>query len=108
MCWSYEEEVRVVKNIFEKDDEDNFLSDISYIHKDGDHELFIFELPPDTIKEVYLGLRNPLYYKKDKLKSLIDRAREYSKNIKFYECRQEDSSWYINSRNIIENISSLK
>ena len=96
MYWSYEEEVRVVKNIFSKDKKGNLLSDISEITKVDSNDLYILKLPLNTIKEVYLGLRNRLNNNKNgEFKSLIEHSRTFSENINFFECRQEDSSWYI-------------
>lgn len=97
ICWSYEEEVRIVKNISIKNKKGGFSSEISNVIKVSGNDLFVIKLPNNTIKEVHFGIRNPLMLNENRseFNTLKEMVKLYSPDIKYFDCRLENSSWYI-------------
>jgi hypothetical protein len=91
MCWSYEEEVRVVKCINGVDSGKIFKSGAFKVLSDGDRRDYLVSLPKGTVREVYLGLRNPLIREKEEaheVQALVPSAR-------FYCCSMGMDGWFL-------------
>jgi hypothetical protein len=90
MCWSYEEEVRVVKCINGVDNGKPTKSGKLSIFNVSGRNLYLSALPKGTVKEVFLGLRNPLLGEKsgdyDRIRNLIPTAH-------FYRCSIGKTDW---------------
>lgn len=94
MYWAYEEEVRVVKNIFRENPEDKFKSGEFEIIEVNGHDLYIQSLPKNTIQEIYFGFKNPLIHKKDdETDDFLNQVLSHSSDAKFYICRPDELTW---------------
>lgn len=60
MCWSYEEEVRVIKCVFGTDLETIPSGPLQKIELADDRPLYLASFPPDSIREIFLGVCNPI------------------------------------------------
>lgn len=94
--WSYEEEVRVVKCI--KDIElgreipSGPLTPIEL--KNLDRPLYAASFAVDAVKELYLGVRNPLLNDADTTAENFAKSG-LSSTAKLYGCRVEDDTWQL-------------
>lgn len=93
MCWSYEEEVRVVRklkfNPKKADDED----DIGYI-KFND----IYDFDINSIKEIYIGLAhytNPTFKTK-----FINLVKDFLPSCSIYQCLKDEKNWELKAEKI--------
>ncbi|MPY25008.1 DUF2971 domain-containing protein [Shewanella sp. YLB-07] len=92
MCWSYEEEVRIVKCLKGVDKTPSIKSgEFSEIEVSG-RPIYLLSLPKGTIKEIYLGVRSST------LKSTGDHelykvAKEHQPKAKIFACTISKSSW---------------
>lgn len=88
MCWCYEEEVRVVKCVCGND-----LSSISSgplrCIQFNNRPLFLAPFPRTAIKEVYLGICNPIVAKQE----TADVIKPWMADVKVYECRMAPNKW---------------
>jgi hypothetical protein len=98
MCWSYEEEVRVVKCVFGGD-----LRSIpsgalkKKIYNDDDNNkkpLFLSRVSAEAIKEVYIGINNELLVDHEKSAEIL---RPWMDTIKLFECRLSPYSWELSA-----------
>lgn len=95
MCWSYEEEVRVVKCVSEIDAEGASPSgDFQTLELD-DRKLFLFQLPKGSIREVYLGVRHTAWRSASKVTRYIEMLRSYQESVEIYGCRLAKKTWNI-------------
>lgn len=94
LCWSYEEEVRVVKCLkgISADGSETQSGKFSIINH-GSRPLYLLSIPSNAIKEVYLGFRSDhvvsdeLYYS----------AGELHPHLMIYECRLDPRSYAVES-----------
>jgi len=94
MYWAYEEEVRVVKNVFRENSEDKFQSGDFEIIKVNGHDLFVHSLPKNTIKEIYFGFKNSLIQNNNgERNELIKQILSHSSDVKFYMCVPDEITW---------------
>lgn len=84
-CWSYEEEVRVVRNISRNNKE-------------------IQKIPSNSIREVYLGLRNA--YKEDYLKRTKKKIKSLLPEAEIFVCNFNNSEWRLEKVSIDDAIQS--
>lgn len=95
-CWSYEEEVRVVKCIKGAEHGGAIESGrFSRIDVNG-RPLYLLNLPKGVIREVYIGLRSD-FMDADKAVKLAAEVRGYQPDAKLYGCRISDKSWDLDS-----------
>jgi hypothetical protein len=90
ICWSYEEEVRVAKCVSGTDLEGILSGPLERIQIDG-RPLYLAPFPPEAIKEIYLGISNPIvtgHYESTVLQSRKDTAQ-------IFEYRLTADSWSI-------------
>lgn len=94
--WAYEEEVRIVKNIRNHPLDNSNSSNNNYSNKNGtwehqkvsdNRDLFLYQLPPNSIQEVYFGSRVHGAAKHEKLISLLD------ENVEIKYCCLQDNSY---------------
>jgi len=107
-CWSYEEEVRVVKAItwLREDEEFKELKSgyfkIEKIHKKGKSlSMPLFSLPEGIIREVYLGLRSGISDAEFAL-TKVDEIRSLKPEIKILGCKISDNTWSLDSFDLEE------
>lgn len=103
-CWSYEEEVRVVKCLKDIDEQSAIQSGSFQTITVDDNEgekipIHLFELPTGAVREVYFGVRSSAY-DTDKIMPLISRIRSHQPMIRFYGCKISDVSWTLSSFDI--------
>lgn len=83
MCWSYEEEIRIVKHI----GNDEFKSPFNKSTYNN-RPLYLLDLPIGSIKEIYIGLRN------DQMKINVKKEIfSQHPNVSMYRCEINPDSW---------------
>lgn len=87
--WAYEEEVRVVRNIYPDFDE------TTVIHKDMAH--LDVKVPQEAIKEIYLGSR---FNNSPANLEIAQHIADNFEHIKFAKCYLHHAKWSINARAI--------
>jgi hypothetical protein len=103
MCWSYEEEVRVVKCINGVKEGRKIVSgDFKIIQAQGS-DLYILKLPVNSIKEIYLGIRNPKMEVVKKRNEFLDFIDTQHPEVKVHHCRAGDKTWGVESYLIVNN-----
>lgn len=108
-CWSYEEEVRVVKAIplIREGEESKELKSghfkiIKKTPQRGKPILIpLFSLPEGIIKEVYLGLRSGISDAEFAL-TKVDEIRSLQPGIKIFGCKINDSMWSLDKFDLEE------
>lgn len=93
--WGYEEEVRIVKYI-RRAGQDECRSGNFTIKELGENgqKLYLLSLPPNCIREVYLGLRNPLRRSSDERGALEAATKRFSsEGVQFFRCERSRDTW---------------
>jgi len=94
LCWSYEEEVRIVRNISMKKQSNREKIDEVRIIKANDNDLYVYNLPKNTIKEIYLGYDSPLLQNQHvQLKRLMEQTAIHNPEAVFNMCFPDEFSW---------------
>ncbi|MDA3838264.1 MAG: DUF2971 domain-containing protein [Candidatus Delongbacteria bacterium] len=93
MCWSYEEEVRVVKCIADRDEEGKNESGKFNLIKINDRRLYCYELPKGSVKEVYLGLRHKSLKSKKEFNKFADKIKKLHNGIKIKYMQLSKDTW---------------
>lgn len=96
MCWSYEEEVRVVKCLKGIEDDKNIASGSFAEIEVSDKPLYLLDLPTGTIKEVYVGARSYVSETKH-AKHFLSTVKARQPGISVFGCRISKSSWNLES-----------
>ena len=91
-CWSYEEEVRVVKCVFGDDLRTIPSGPLEKIDDDG-RPLFVTRFPAEAIKEVYIGINNQLVGHEETATVL----QPWKDTVKLFECRLSLDSWELST-----------
>jgi hypothetical protein len=95
MCWSYEEEVRVVKCIADRDGEGvNDSGQFDLIETEG-RRLYCYKLPEGSIREIYLGLRHQALSSFEKFSEFVNRVRNFQYGVDVKACRLSRDTWNI-------------
>lgn len=90
LCWSYEEEVRVVKCVRGIEPGENTRIGNLQTVVVGGRPLYLIALPKGAVKEVYLGVRNSLLgERRDELQDVRAQVPE----ARFYRCEVGRSDW---------------
>lgn len=103
ICWSYEEEVRVVKCVYYKLLENckpiidrEVVNEFSVKEVNG-RKLFLYSIPQNTIREVYIGVRNKYnrnkYKKEERIMRFAKAIRRSHKDCQIYVVYVDPSSW---------------
>ncbi len=100
-CWAYEEEVRVVKCLRDRNEEgvnhSGRFSDVFLSNKMS----YAFKLPKDSITEIYFGLRHEFSSEKsEKNQSLIQEFMASYPTIRAKRCHLSTDAWEIEARDI--------
>lgn len=96
MCWSYEEEVRIVKCIHGvKEGKPTESGRFEVIQSKDGLDLFVMKLPQETIKEIYLGIRNTHLREHDSVFRFRDTVARIHPNCKVFGCRVGKTAWEI-------------
>jgi Protein of unknown function (DUF2971) len=94
-CWSYEEEVRVVKCLSDRDSDGKSVSGRFTEVELPQKVLYCYELPKGSIKEVYFGMRHPaLNTYANFAKALADYSCG-TDGVKVMGCRLSKDTWSI-------------
>jgi hypothetical protein len=89
LCWSYEEEVRVVKCLkgISKGSSDTPSGHFDLI-TDGGRELHLYSLPSRSIVELYIGFRADL----DTSDKLFEQVKQHNPQLAVYECNLDSGN----------------
>jgi len=93
MCWSYEEEVRVVKCIKGIEDSKAIESGSFNEIRVSDVPLYLLKIPNDAIKEVYVGAHSNIIKNKHTAATFFSKVTAYQPNSNIYGCEISKSSW---------------
>lgn len=108
LCWSYEEEVRVVKCIKGIDENPQLLSGSFTVLLLGDRHLYLIALPDNSIREVYLGVRNPIA-DRGALAMFTSELHGRHPDARILKCAVGETEWSLESHEISEwNIRGRK
>jgi len=88
LCWSYEEEVRVVKCVFGDNLETIPSGPLGRIQVQ-ERPLYLAAFPPEAIKEIYLGVGNPIVTGEQEPEVL----QSWKHTSQLFECRLSVDSW---------------
>jgi hypothetical protein len=96
ICWSYEEEVRVVKCIqgVEPSKVRKIFSGVFDGITVNGRELYLFSLPENAVQEVYFGLRSDL----EESNRLYLQIKERHHEVSVYECELDESKFQVGFR----------
>lgn len=98
MYWSYEEEVRVVKCIKGVKEKKTIVSgEFEVLQIDG-NDLYALKLPKGVIKEIYLGIRNPVLKKELAEIRLLKNIEQKHPKANVFACDTGDKSWGIEAK----------
>jgi hypothetical protein len=103
MCWSYEEEVRIVKCINGVKEGKLVISGEFEVIQVNGSDLFVLKLPEDAVEEIYLGIRNPVRKDQECKKQFFEVVTNKHPNAKIFGCFTGSESWGIEHR-LIENV----
>jgi hypothetical protein len=93
MCWSYEEEVREVKCIADRDSEGaNDSGQFHLVETDG-RRLYCYELPVGSSKEIYLGLRHSALASQEDFYHFFQQVSNHHAKVEIKACRLSKDTW---------------
>ncbi|MBB3185018.1 hypothetical protein FHR95_002598 [Halomonas fontilapidosi] len=95
MCWAYEEEVRVVKCIADRDEAGANASGHFEVVEANGRRLYCYRLPAGSIKEICLGLRHEALSSHQAFSDYSATAEQVQPGVKILTCRMADKSWDI-------------
>lgn len=95
MCWSYEEEVRVVKCVADRDGEGINASGQFKLVEDHGRGFYCYQLPLGSIKEIYLGLRHEALLSRDAFFSFCEQTERKHPVAAVKACSLSNNSWGI-------------
>jgi len=88
MCWSYEEEVRIIKCVLGENLEKIPSGPLKKIEVDS-RPIYLASFPPEAIKEIYLGVDNPFVTHKKS----PDILQSWKNSAEIRECSLTPDSW---------------
>lgn len=98
ICWSYEEEVRVVKCVYyellenykliQNEERTNEFN----VKNESNRKSFLYSIPQNTIKEVYIGVRNK-YKEKSEIECFTKDIQSSHEDCQIYEVYVDFNSW---------------
>jgi len=99
LCWSYEEEVRIVKCVKGIEHASVLPSGSFTIHRLGTRQLYLIALPDDAIREVYLGIRTPIV-DRGEFEPFASEVHGRHPNAQFLHCVVGEREWTLESKEI--------
>lgn len=99
LCWSYEEEVRIVKCIKGIEQDTKLPSGSFTILSLGDRQLYLIKLPDDAVREMYLGVRNPIV-DQEAFDGFACELREHHPDAQLLQCVVGEREWTLESKEI--------
>lgn len=93
-CWSYEEEVRVVKCLSDMDSGSNPSGIVSEL-KVHNKTLYCYALPEGAIKEIYLGMRHPALQSRSAARAAWYKYHKLCSELNVSACRLSGNTWNI-------------
>lgn len=93
-CWSYEEEVRVVKCISDRVGGTNPSGTFAEVPVNG-KTLYCYKMPQGAIVEAYWGMRHSALESSEAMEKALKEYRELCPNIKVRACTLSDITWEI-------------
>lgn len=102
MCWSYEEEVRVVKCLKGIESSTNLISGNFKIIEVADRPIYLLDLPIGTIKEIYLGVRNKDLEQK-RLLAFKKKLSTLHPSVKIFGCKISSKTWNLEALQLNDN-----
>jgi hypothetical protein len=100
LCWSYEEEVRIVKCIQGIERNRKLPSGTFTIHSLGTRQLYLLPLPDDAISEVYLGVRTPIR-DRGKFQDFASKVHMHHPRARLLHCVVGERTWTLESKEIL-------
>lgn len=103
-CWSYEEEVRVVKCLSDRIDGTNpsgTFTELPIAKK----TLYCYQLPAGTIIEAYWGMRHPALASIESMETALKQYIKLCPNIRVRVCTLSDDTWEIKAVGISDDVS---
>ncbi|MGH1463319.1 MAG: DUF2971 domain-containing protein [Neptuniibacter sp.] len=94
-CWSYEEEVRVVKCLKGVELGKPIKSGSFNILEVNDRPLYLLDLPENAIREVYFGVRSEAMLPQNALE-LVEKIHSTRPEVTVYGCGIGNESWSLN------------
>ena len=93
MCWSYEEEVRVVKNVHSVSESGGRIASGSFsVITVAGRPMYLLDLPRAALREVYLGIRSePIKQSNERL--FVESVLHLQPDITVFGCKIGESSW---------------
>lgn len=98
-CWSYEEEVRVVKCLSDREGGESCSGSFNEVDL-GDKIIYCYRLPEGSIKEVYVGMRNNLLSHASCKEDVVSEYRDIYPSLEVNFCRISRTTWDIESINV--------
>jgi hypothetical protein len=99
LCWSYEEEVRIVKCVKGIEHAAELPSGTFTLLPLGDRQLYLLALPDDAVREVYLGVRNPII-DQGEVQSFAAVMRKHHANARLLRCMVGEAEWTLESKDV--------
>lgn len=96
LCWAYEEEVRVVKCVNGIEASHELPSGTFLVLDNAGRRLCVINLPEDSIREVYLGARNPIVAGRE-LDEFSAQLHRFNPRAQLFRCRVRENEWSIES-----------
>jgi hypothetical protein len=98
LCWSYEEEVRVIKSLDGiSGDRAETPSGHFEINRSLGRDLYLYSLPPNSIREVYFGIRAD----QEDADDIVARAREIHPQLSVFECMLDSGKLAVEFRKYV-------
>ena len=104
-CWSYEEEVRVVKCLSDRVDGTNQSGTFTELPNAG-KTLYCYKMPEGAIVEAYWGMRHSALESGDAMEAALKEYRELCPDIKVRACTLSDATWEIQSVDVAEAVKN--
>jgi hypothetical protein len=99
LCWSYEEEVRIVKCIKGIEHDTELPSGSFTVLPLGKRKLYLIALPDGAIIEMYLGVRTPIVARGE-FNSFASEVRKHHPNARLLHCVLGEREWTLKSKEI--------
>lgn len=99
LCWSYEQEVRIVKCVKGIEYTEELPSETFTLLLLGDRRLYLLALPDDAIREVYLGVRNPIIAQGE-IQSFAAEMHKHHANARLLRCVVGETEWTLESKEV--------
>lgn len=103
-CWSYEEEVRVVKCLSDRVDGTNISGTFTELPI-GEKTLYCYQMPAGAIVEAYWGMRHPALASIESMDKFVKEYITLYPDIKVRACTISDDTWEIKAVSVSETVN---